>query len=788
MSPWLALATAIIVAGGLAILSRLRLLVVAVAFWLAFAAGVAVLALSGHAIVARWHLGPVEGAYLWRILLTSPELLVFLFFMITDPKTTPSGRRARAVYGVAIGLLAALLIAPVRTEYATKVGVLAALAVVCAVRPFLPRLLALLDRPARSRLVPVGAAAAAAYVLALVAAGGSTGSGGAAVASVGAGAGLPAITILPSRGVDTQLGLPAARAIARGLGTGLRWSAPPAGGMRVWLERGDGQEPPVAVAQLASTRTYELHLDGSRWVLGGAGADEVEPDAPPARALPGFELTNVAARVGLRFRHAAFRGGVSNDAQAMMGGGLCWLDYDDDGWLDLFVVNSYADSDLNAEDALPRSVLYRNDHGRFVGVTGRSGAGVRVKGEGCVAADLDGDGHTDLYVTTAVDDVLLWNDGDGTFTKDARRSGVVSFGWHSGASVADVNGDGRQDLFVAGYTDVHNALPTSMAGFPADHVGVRDLLFLNEGRRRFREVGREVGLDQEPYDHSLGAVFRDFDGDGRLDLYVANDLDPNRLYLNRPGGPLGFRLVDAARAEGVADPNAGMGVAAADYTGDGRGDLFVSNSRGQTHAAYASRGPGGSLVNARGAFAAALGRNLTGWGDSWVDLDNDGRLDLVLANGAIPITDLGKDAGPLQVLAQRADGSFVRAEVAPDLRVNGRGVAAADYDNDGDVDVAVGSIGGRLALLRNTGAHGHWLTVSVLPFSPGATVTVALADGRKLVREVQAGSSYLSSEDTRLHFGLGTAESIRSVTVRYPDGTIRRIVRPSVDRALTVDR
>jgi Na+-translocating ferredoxin:NAD+ oxidoreductase RnfD subunit len=787
MSPWLALATAIIVAGGLAILSRLRLLVVAVAFWLAFAAGVAVLALSGHAIMARWHLGPVEGSYLWRILLTSPEILVFLFFMITDPKTTPSGRRARAVYGAGIGLLAALLIAPVVTEYATKVGVLASLAVVCAVRPFLPWLLARLDRPARSRLVPIGAAAAAAYVLALVAAGGPPQTAAAAASDQG-GTGLPAIEILPSRGVDARLDLTNARAIARGLGTGLKWNAPPAGGMRVWLERGEGQDPPVAVARLASNRTYELHLDGSRWVLGRTAAEETGPAPAPARSLPGFALTEVAAQVGLRFRHAAFSGGVTNDAQAMMGGGLCWLDYDDDGWLDLFVVNSYADSDLSAEDALPRSALFRNDHGRFVDVTARSGAGVRVKGEGCVAADLDGDGHTDLYVTTAVDDVLLWNDGDGTFTDDARRSGVVSFGWHSGASVADVNGDGRQDLFVAGYTDVHNALPTSMAGFPADHVGVRDLLFLNQGHRRFREVGRQVGLDRSPYDHSLGAVFRDFDGDGRLDLYVANDLDPNRLYLNEPGGPIGFRLVDAARAEGLADPNAGMGVAAADYTGDGRADLFVSNSRGQTHAAYASRGPGGSLVNARGAFAAALGRNLTGWGDSWVDLDNDTRLDLVLANGAIPITNLEKDAGPIQVLAQQADGGFVRADAASGLRVNGRGVAAADYDNDGDVDLAVGSIGGPLALLRNTGARGHWLGVTVRPFSPGATVSLTLADGRELVREVQAGSSYLSSEDPRLRFGLGAAESIRAVTVRYPDGATKRVLRPRVDRTLTIRR
>src|SRR5207302_10291368 len=192
----------------------------------------------------------------------------------------------------------------------------------------------------------------------------------------------------------------------------------------------------------------------------------------------------------------------------------------------------------------------------------------------------------------------------------------------------DVNGDGRPDLFVAGYTDVNAPIPTSDRGFPSNHQGVRDELFVNEGngkngRARFREVGAQVGLDPAPYDHSTGAVFFDVNGDGRPDLYVANDEDPNRLYLNEPGGPLGFHFVDVAREQHVADTNAGMGVAEADVNRDGKPDLFVTNSRGQTHAFFESRG--------RSFVAYRVGRNLTGCGDSCGDLRTDGDFVPVLA-------------------------------------------------------------------------------------------------------------------------------------------------------------
>jgi len=401
-----------------------------------------------------------------------------------------------------------------------------------------------------------------------------------------------------------------------------------------------------------------------------------------------------------------------------------------------------------------------------------------------VAADFNGDGHTDLLVTTASYDKLLWNNGDGTFTEGAKAAGVDSFGWHSGAAVADVNGDGRPDLFVAGYTDLNTPVTNAIGGFPSNYQGVRDLLYLNEGGRRFREVGKAAGLEREGLDHGLGAVFTDVNGDGRPDLYVANDLDPNRLYVNeRAAGPLGFRFVDEGGKERVDDPNAGMGIGVGDYSGDGRQDLFVTNSRGQLHAVYRARA-GLPYADARPDFVDALGQQYTGWGVTWTDLDLDGRLELAMANGAIPVTNLAEDAQRLRVLS--TDGGAVRAlDTGASAARNGRGLAAADFDNDGDPDLAVSSVGGALQLFRNDGATGHWLEVGGL--APGAVVTAVLPDGRRLVRELHAGSSYLSSEDPRASFGLGGATRVSALVVRRPDGTTTRLRDVASDRLVSVD-
>jgi len=879
MSPWMVLALGVILFGVFTVLIRLHLLAIAATFWITFAIGIGVIAAAGHEMTARWHLGPITGFEFWRVLVFSPEVLIFLFFMITDPKTTPRSRVGRYGYALSVALLAVLLIAPQTTEFWTKVALLAALTVVCASRPVIallsPRFGQMFTAPRRPVLgaITVGGAVAFAGLLVLA---GLPARPGAALASPVATGALPPATILPSKGVATQLNATIARQITADLVSDFQLeaqalrkrdksvAASAAGGERLqglWqqiglasdralivperrieslqlnLEPAVSQSPPLVIATVTGTerlltvegnpptvaftgnrtpftRTLELQLDRGRYVIVGMRGGTPEAAAAGVSAqlassgLGGIQLENVAPQVGIDFQHSAFRTPQTTDATGMMGGGVCWVDIDNDGWLDLFAVNSYSDLDYGYwldHGGEPRSALFRNRSGRFTDVSGTSKAGIRIRGNGCVAGDFNGDGFNDIYVTASGNDALLWNDGKGHFTEGARAAGITAWGWHSGAAIGDVNGDDRPDLFVAGYTDVNAVIPGSPSGFPNDHLGVRDLLYLNlgndrNGHARFREVGKGAGIDTR-VEHGLGAVFTDINNDGRLDLYVANDANPNRLYMNVSGNrnDLGFRLEERAVRFGLADPNAGMGIAAGDYSGDSRTDLLVTNSHKQLHAVFRSDGAtsaGPAFSDARSDIAGAFDTTLAGWGASWVDLDLDGNLDLALANGSIPVEGLKKSAEPVQVFenltAHDRPGQFADASHAVGLdavpRVIGRGLAAADYDNNGSMDIAVGSIGGKLMLLRNTGARGNWLIVKPARLSPGTVVTAVLPNGRRLVQELKAGSSYLSSEDPRAHFGLGREKTVSELIIRSPGGREQRLTGVKANQVLELGR
>ncbi|HEX4519647.1 MAG TPA: FG-GAP-like repeat-containing protein [Gaiellaceae bacterium] len=878
LSPALVIVLIVIVGGALLVLTRVGMLAVAAIFWITFAIALGILAASGHAFTANWHLGPVANYYFWKVLVLSPEVFIFLAFMITDPRTAPETARGRRIYSVSLGLLGALLIAPMETEYWAKVALLISLTIVCAARPVvilgreaLARRRSGETAPARRRRSQLGflaVAGVAAFVALLVAAGSPARS--VATLSSSALSGGVAVTvehtpnvvsISPQLGrqiagdavanlqlVSTALGKrDASQATGAATGaylTGIKGQIAKAAGKPIVvpsysvstvdlrLLQAVDQAPPTVVATLTgqlvpvtyavgSTKpqngpttpfkhVFDLALTNGRFLLVGEGGTKLQLAPPVSQpkyssqpkgvgAFKRLSLVNVAPQLGLDFREGAFQYSWSYDQQAMMGGGVCWIDDNNDGWLDLFAVNSYADVDLPVWDAhggTPQSELFQNEHGKFVNVTASSHTGIRVKGTGCAAADLNGDGFTDLVVTSATGVDILWNDGNGTFS---RQTLPAPYGWYSGATIADVNGDGRPDLFVAGYTNMAGQIPGSIAGFPTNYGGIRDLLYLNEGkgangRSQFKEVGKQAGLESSHFRHGLGATFTDVNGDDRPDLYVANDEDPNDLYINEPGGPLGFHFVEEAKAFGVADPNAGMGVAEGDFNGDGRPDLFVTNSRGQPHAGYESTIlPNGetSYRDVSQMFAKALDRKQTvGWGDAFVDFANSGNLDLILANGAIPVTSLKQDTEPVQILQGLPGARFTNATGIIDPngmpKIIGRGLAPADFDNNGRMAIAINTIGGPLVLLEPTGPVGHWLDVSLKGFQAGAVLTATLPNGRKLVQELHDGSSYLSSADPRAHFGLGGETSVKSLTIRWPDGRVSHLSNVGADKIITV--
>ncbi len=526
---------------------------------------------------------------------------------------------------------------------------------------------------------------------------------------------------------------------------------------------------------------------------------------PPARAAETAPIfVDATAAWGLDFVHANGMSGALYFPE-IMGAGAALLDYDGDGDLDLYLVqggplppagapNPAGAPDPAGADGTPRDRLFRNDLSpaaggepavRFVDVTAASGIDETGYGMGVATGDLDGDGWVDLFVANLGADRLFVNRGDGSFADRTAESGASDDRWSVAGSFADYDGDGLLDLYVVNYVDFSFATnPVCFAEStrrdwcgPSTFQGAADRLLRNRGGGRFEDVSTRAGIAaaREP---GLGVLAGDFDGDGRTDFYVANDGRPNQLWLARGDGT--FR--DEALLAGVAvnregRPEGSMGITAGDLDGDGDEELFVTNITSETHALYSNLG--GGLFDDRRIEAGLAAPTLpsTGFGTGFLDFDNDGRLDLFLANGAVRTLEEQARAGDplplrqrhqlfrnlgggrLEEVSARAGEPFARAEV-------GRGVALGDADNDGDPDLVVANNHGPARLLLDSAGQGRsWLGVVTSAGGPFPTaVTVRAGEGAPLLRRPRTDGSYASANDPRVIFGLG--ERREGVTVR----------------------
>ena len=526
----------------------------------------------------------------------------------------------------------------------------------------------------------------------------------------------------------------------------------------------------------------------------------LHPAAPQAQD-PGIKLIDVASEAGIDLLNVS--GSPTKDYIVdANGSGVAFFDYDNDGDMDVLLVNG-STIDRLAKGGDPMVALYENDgRWRFRNVTVDSGLDRRGWGTGVCIADVDNDGFQDVYVTAFGPNVLWRNMGGRRFRAAAEASDAR---WSTGCAFGDYDRDGNVDLYVANYLKFDRAkVPrrgeTSCGRFmnivafcgPRALTPESDALYRNTGGGHFLDVTQVAGVAQ-PGHFGFGVLFSDLDDDGWPDIYVANDSVPNFLFRNGRDG----RFVEEGLLRGVAvsrdgREQAGMGVDAGDYDGDGRVDLVVTNFAQDYTTLY--RNEGGGLFQDVSFETGLAGGPFLGWGVGFIDIDNDALLDLFVANGHV-YPDIEKTGTstyyqPSLLFRNQGNGRLrkVSANVGSGLALarSSRGAAFGDYDNDGDIDVLISNIDDRPTLLRNDTSGGHWITMRLVGVRSnrdgiGARVAV-VAGGRRQIAEVRAGGSYVSHNDVRLHFGLGAEDAVNEVEIRWPSGLVERVGLLVADR------
>ncbi|HUL15384.1 MAG TPA: CRTAC1 family protein [Terriglobales bacterium] len=528
--------------------------------------------------------------------------------------------------------------------------------------------------------------------------------------------------------------------------------------------------------------------------------------SPVAGTPVGVNFLNVAKESGLNVK--TIFGGEHKNKYLLetTGCGVAFYDYDNDGWLDLFLVNGWRLEGF-PKGQEPISHLFKNNRdGTFTDVTEKAGLVHSGWGQGVCIGDYDNDGYEDLFITYFGHNLLYHNNGNGTFTEVGEKAGVASNGkrWSTGCAFLDYDRDGHLDLFVANYIALDLAtapVPESgpclykgvlVACGPPGLIGGKNILYHNNGDGTFTDVSESSGILQANGTYGLGVLTADFDNDGWPDIYVANDSTPSALYQNKKNGKFEDIAIEAGCALSAdGKPQAGMGVSAGDYDLDGNLDIVKTNFAGDTPSLYHNLG-GGNFEDAT--YAGGLGRytQYLGWGVGFFDFENDGWPDILICNGHVypEVEQLRTEAGYAQrkllyrnLRNRRFEDISEKAGPGISIPTPSRGCAFGDFDNDGDLDFAVNCVNDFPQLIRCDSSLKHnWIKVRTIGVKSNRSgigarllcVTSPPGESKphRQIDEVRSGGSYISQSDLRVHFGIGLAEKVDLLEIRWPSGAV----------------